>query len=243
MSYIIIVVISVLVIMTIVIFLILRRAIIDMDKKAKAYFTLKLEKYNDEVENKEEEKKEIVQEQKEEQKQTSDYKPSTVVYVEDNHDYEITNLMETLKKVDEKFSFNVEKVIQNFLDTKTTQTGKMRYLKLKRMQDYIKKIGVYKIIKTNDRKLEEKIIHDLRDIDEDILNQYLVGKKKLVVSDLLNYLEYEMGKCDPTVYVVVGDRSKNYNYIDKSIKTVYNPKVYKGIKIVYQNRMYDYSLS
>ena len=58
-----------------------------------------------------------------------------------------------------------------------------------------------------------------------------------------NYLDFEIGKYDPNVYVYVGDKSVNYDKLDKRIKTIYNSKIYKGIKIVYKNILYDFSLS
>ena len=35
----------------------------------------------------------------------------------------------------------------------------------------------------------------------------------------------------------------DYDKLDKRIKTIYNSKIYKGIKIVYKNILYDFSLS
>ena len=52
-----------------------------------------------------------------------------------------------------------------------------------------------------------------------------------------------MGKCDPTIYVYVGNNHYNYDYINKRIKTLYSDEIYKGIKIIYLNKLYDYSLS
>ena len=72
---------------------------------------------------------------------------------------------------------------------------------------------------------------------------YNLAKQNFEVEDFLNYIEYETSKCDPTVYIMVGEEKINFDYIDKRIKTVYSPKIYKGIQIIYKNKMYDYSLS
>ena len=83
----------------------------------------------------------------------------------------------------------------------------------------------------------------LRLIDEDIYNEFFLGKDEFNIEDFINYLDFEIGKYDPNVYVYVGDKSVNYDKLDKRIKTIYNSKIYKGIKIVYKNILYDFSLS
>ena len=35
----------------------------------------------------------------------------------------------------------------------------------------------------------------------------------------------------------------NYDYLSKYVKTVYSKDIYKGIRIVYRNKIYDYSLN
>ena len=69
------------------------------------------------------------------------------------------------------------------------------------------------------------------------------GRVGLSEEEFINYLDFEIGKYDPNVYVYVGDKSVNYDKLDKRIKTIYNSKIYKGIKIVYKNILYDFSLS
>ena len=44
-----------------------------------------------------------------------------------------------------------------------------------------------------------------------------------------------MGICDPTIYIVIGDEDEDYNHIDDRIETIYDEKVYKGVKIIYKN--------
>ena len=63
------------------------------------------------------------------------------------------------------------------------------------------------------------------------------------IEDFLNYVENEMGTCDPTIYVIVGGEDENYDKLDDRIKTIFDDRVYKGIKIIYKNKLYDYSLS
>ena len=63
------------------------------------------------------------------------------------------------------------------------------------------------------------------------------------MNDFLEYLEVEIRKSDPVIYIEVGDKDLNYDQWDARIKTVYNDKIYKGIRIRYQDKLYDYSLT
>ena len=48
---------------------------------------------------------------------------------------------------------------------------------------------------------------------------------------------------NPTITVYVGDKNESYDNLSKYIKTIYSKDIYKGIKIKYQNKIYDYSLN
>jgi hypothetical protein len=80
-------------------------------------------------------------------------------------------------------------------------------------------------------------------INEDIFNEYYSVSESFQVEEFCNYLDYEMGKCDPTIYVYVGEKDVDYNKLDKNIKTIYSKDIYKGLKILYLNQLYDFSLS
>ena len=71
---------------------------------------------------------------------------------------------------------------------------------------------------------------------------YMLTNEKINITKFLEYLEIEILKNDPTIYIEVGNKNVNYDYLNNKIKTIYNKKIYKGIKIYYRNRLYDYSL-
>ena len=43
--------------------------------------------------------------------------------------------------------------------------------------------------------------------------------------------------------VLVPNDKVNYDYIDKNINTKVSDGIYKGIKILYRNKVYDFSLN
>ena len=63
------------------------------------------------------------------------------------------------------------------------------------------------------------------------------------IENFIDYLDQLVDLNDPKVRIMVGNKSENYDHLSKNIETVYNDKIYRGIKIVYKNKVYDFSLS
>ena len=61
--------------------------------------------------------------------------------------------------------------------------------------------------------------------------------------DFIDYLNRLIELNDPTVTILVSSNKENYDYIDKKIKTKVSNSIYKGIKILYRNKVYDFSLN
>ncbi len=230
----------VLILMTLAIFFLLKYEVKKMNEKAKVYFTLKTQEYTSDVLEKEPKAviiKNIEEEKKEKEKSTS------VIYVDQKDDYVIDNLFSVMKHVDDKFSIDPISIIKKFINENVNNQDSYHYDKLIEMKDYINKVGIYNIVVNDDSNFIQDIKSHLRLIDEDIYNEFFLGKDEFNIEDFINYLDFEIGKYDPNVYVYVGDKSVNYDKLDKRIKTIYNSKIYKGIKIVYKNILYDFSLS
>lgn len=230
----------VLILMTLAIFFLLKYEVKKMNEKAKVYFTLKTQEYTSDVLEKEPKAviiKNIEEEKKEKEKSTS------VIYVDQKDDYVIDNLFSVMKHVDDKFSIDPISIIKKFINENVNNQDSYHYDKLIEMKDYINKVGIYNIVVNDDSNFIQDIKSHLRLIDEDIYNEFFLGKDEFNIEDFINYLDFEIGKYDPNIYVYVGDKSVNYDKLDKRIKTIYNSKIYKGIKIVYKNILYDFSLS
>ena len=63
------------------------------------------------------------------------------------------------------------------------------------------------------------------------------------IDGFIDYLNELMDLNNPNVYVYVGDKNLNYDYLSKYVKTIYSEDIYKGIKIMYRGLIYDYSLN
>ena len=239
-------IILVLILMTVVIFFILKNTVSNINEQGRVYFTLKLQQYEKEYNSKTTNEGHKGLEEKREVKNVKDIiggkKQGSLVYVDEKLDYQVSDLLALVKKIEQGFIIDNEEVVKKFIKEKTDKDNIKRYNKLKQVQDYILKIGVYQILTSNDEGFMETVESEIEKIDHKIYQKYIMTNDYFEIEDFLNYLENEIGTCDPTVYVIVGAEDENYDHIDERIETVYDEKVYKGIKIIYRNKLYDYSL-
>ena len=240
-------IIIVLVLMTVVIFFILKNTVANINEQGRVYFTLKLQQYEKEYEklnNNNEERNKGLEENKQTVRNISSIPRSgSLVYVDEKLDYQVSDLLSLVKKIEKGFIVDNEEVIKKFIEEKTEKESARKYKKLKEVKDYIMSLGIYHILTSNDEGYLEYVEREIERIDHKIYQRYIMSCDEFEIEDFLNYLENEMGTCDPTIYVVVGDQEENYDHIDERIQTIFDDKVYKGIKIIYKNRLYDYSLS
>ena len=155
--------------------------------------------------------------------------------------YEVDDIFKINKMIDEKFSLDYCDVIKKFIKNETIDDGLDRYKKLVYIRNFIDKNDLYNIMISGNNKIEN-IIHKLQNIDKEIYDEYSLYNNSFDLLDFINYVDIEISKVDPTIYVFVGQRNVDYHYLDDRIKTIYDEKIYKGIKIIYHNKVYDYSL-
>ena len=236
----------VLLILVIITFLFFKRIVNKVNEQAKLYFTLKLQEYDELVKEKEEKLKQIKKDtdNKEKSKETKeDISKTPVIVLEDNkRKYQVDDLLKTVKKVEDRFKIDSEKILKQFLNNKPTKEEMVRFNHLKKMKNVILKMGVYNIVTSTDENLLNELFDKLRMVDVDIVDAFALNTTNPTVEDFLNYLENELNKCDPHIYVEVGDKNVNFDYLSDRIVTEYNEKIYKGIMVIYRNKMYDYSL-
>ena len=60
--------------------------------------------------------------------------------------------------------------------------------------------------------------------------------------DFYGYVQEQSQLNDPVYYIHTG--SENENFVDTSgnVETVFDDEISEGIKIIYKNKMYDYSI-
>ena len=83
-------------------------------------------------------------------------------------------------------------------------------------------------------------------LDSNEYNIYLLFKDlngKFVIEDFVDYLDRLVDLNNPTITIYVSNKKENYDYLSKHIKTIVSDDIYSGIKIVYKDKVYDFSLS
>lgn len=238
-------VIIVLFVLTLVMVLLLKKIVKEINHQSKEYFALKLQDYDDLVEERE---KRLIELEKNKERirleeEGDNFQDAAVVCVSDKlPEYQVDGLLQKLKTIDEEFDLDNDKIVAMFLRENQIEENDRIYLELVSLKQYIGQYEIYRKL-SEDKHLLLELIQKLSPSSREKIEKYYLGTKRFSVNDFLEYLEVEIRKSDPVIYIEVGDKDLNYDQLDSRIKTIYNDKIYKGIRIRYQDKLYDYSLT
>lgn len=232
-------------------FFILKGTVKQINSQTKLYFVDKLQEYDYLINKKEEKLNNINQELREQEaKKVDEFNTNKKTTYE--FDYQIIDLLNKTKYQDKNI-FELNKKID--------ETFNIDYVGLlKRFLEYVKDDGTYEFcIKLRD-KFTSDVVYQLKimdiseqleylgsfldDLEFNIYKVYLgMAGKGACVDGFMEYLNELLDLNSPNVMVYVGSRNENYDYLSKYIKTIYSKDIYKGIRIIYRKRIYDYSLN
>lgn len=245
--------IAVLVIVGLVIFmfLILKGTVKKINSQTKLYFVDKLQEYDYLINQKEEKLNNINQEIREqeskkvddvvkERKNTYEF-DYQIIDLLNKTKYQDRNIFELNKKIDETFNIDYIGLLNHFLE-------------------FVKDDGTYEFCLGLKNKFTSDLVYDLKLMNieeqtkylEEFLNhtEYLIYSLYLKIADkqasidgFMGYLNELIDLNSPNVMVYVGSRTENYDHLSKYIKTIYSKDIYKGIRIIYRKKIYDYSLN
>lgn len=153
--------------------------------------------------------------------------------------YKQDRILSQAKKIEEEFDISNIDIIEDFLKNKVQEESDSLYQNLlfvKETLSHTSDTSLVKEISVND------ILKDMPQDVGNILRKKYSNQAKVRLMNVLEILDLEIKKNDPTIYIMVGDKDLSYDMVDNRIKTIYNKDIYKGIKIYYHNKMYDYSL-
>lgn len=232
-------------------FVILKKTVRIVNSQTKSYFVNKLQGYDDLIRDKESKLSEIDELIKDKEKgikednthndvKTGYAFDTNVIDLLNSTQYQDKNIFELNKKIDENFVVNYEELVKDFLALCDEDKDYDFCLNLR-------------------GKFSSDVIYDLKsmmsDKQEEELKEMLSNKEykvyeafKLVVSDhsidnFIDYLDQLVNLNNPKITILVGNKSENYDHLSENIETVFNDKIYRGIKIIYRNKVYDFSLS
>ena len=232
--------------MIVTIYFILKGIFSSINEKGKEYFALKLSEldkkkpHNDE--KKEEEKEEGTKTQVTVPEETNQNQGSIVLYQSKNvNNFDVKDVLQLVKKIDTKFNYDDRYIVEEFVKQTKNDNNTEKFNKLTEIKKLIEKTGIYNLLIANDESIE-KLKNDISNIDSDIILRYESINECFDVENFIAYIDIEIKKNDPFIYVMVGDKSVSFDDLGEKVKTIYKEEVYKGIKILYKGNIYDYSL-
>lgn len=229
--------------------LVLKNAVKTIDDKSKSYFVDKLKEYDYLIDEKEKRLSEL---ESELEKRKNGLKDNIVESSKPNYDFDSSiidlltetsyldkNIFAINKKIEEKFIINYEDLIKDFLSN-IKDDNKYDFclnLREKFTPDEIYKI---EIMLPDDR---EEYLKEFLSKEEYKVYEIFVASNKFNMEDFIDYLNRLIELNNPTVTILVPSKNINFDYIDKKINTKVSENIYRGIKILYRNKVYDFSLN
>ena len=178
-------------------------------------------------------------------KATTERNRQEIAYDIPTAQYREDSFFNTYKELKRKFKIDNEKTIKEFLEKhKTTQKDKKKYEILVRFRKQFTADTIYELLTLTGSEQYQIIKEVIKPKENEIiqLEKNFKNPSQFNISKLLDKIEQELKKCDPTVYVYVGDQNLNYNHLGENIKTRYYKNMSEGIIIHYKGKMYDYSI-
>lgn len=231
-------------------FFILKSTVKKINSQTKLYFVDKLQEYDYMIDDKLNQLNQINEEIKEkelkrEEQDTSadsnnyefDYK---IIDLLNKTVYQDKDFFELNKEIDEKFQLDSVGLVKKFLES-VHDEGTYQFcvdLRNKFTSDVVYKIKI--MLPANQISYLKKYLN------EEEFKVFDVYQKLVNQVDIDGFLDYLDELCDlnsPYILIYVGKKDENYDYLSKYIKTIYSKDIYRGIKIVYRKRIYDYSLN
>lgn len=231
--------------LTIILFLALKKLIDGITNDSKEYYFKKLQGYDAKLLEKEENSRNLDVTEVNEKEENNKRKISVTsldkdfLNVVNNTDYEVLNALKIANRVDEIFNIDEEKILKDFLSKCHVNDD---YKVYEMLQDRFSPNLIYKLKMLNREGQINAISKILTDKEYEVFNSYITTRKFKLDKFLLD-LDSVVKNNHPEIEVIVGNHSKNYDYLSPYIKTTYSDDIYKGMIIKYQDRIYDYSIN
>ena len=232
-------------------FLILKKTVGIVNAQTKSYFVNKLQGYDDLIQDKENKLLEIETQIKDKEKgikEEETLKSSNQRYAFDNNvidlfnatKYQDQNIFELNKKIDENFVVNYEELIKDFLTLCSDDTD---YEFCVNMRGKFDSSVIYKLKSMLKDDYEAELKTMLSKKEYKVYEAFKLVTSEDNVDNFIDYLDQLVDLNNPKVKILVGNKSENYDHLSEHIETVYSNRIYRGIKIIYKNKVYDFSLS
>lgn len=232
-------------------FFILKKTVGIVNSQTKSYFVNKLQGYDDLIKDKEDKLLEIETQIKDKEKgikEEETNKSNNLGYAFDNNvidllnatKYQDNNIFELNKKIDENFVVNYEELIKDFL---SLCDDKNDYEFCYNLRGKFDSDTIYNLKSMLPDVYEVELKNMLSNKEYKVYETFKLIESDNSIDNFIDYLDQLVDLNNPKIRILVGNKSENYDHLSKYIETVYNDKIYRGIKIIYRGKVYDFSLS
>lgn len=240
----------IIVILIALMFIILKKAVTKINTQTKAYFVDKLQAYDYLINEKEEKLNQIDKQIKDKElgiKEESQKKEKPTYAFDYNiidllteTRYQDQSLLELNRIIDEKFNYDYEKILRTFI---TLINKDNKYEFCVNFRNKFNSQTIYDLELLTDQELREKLEEILEEEEFQIYDTFTFVMEENNIEKFVEYLNQLVILNNPNITVLVGNSKENYDHISKYIQTKVSKEIYKGIKIIYQDRIYDFSLN
>ena len=250
MTILFIIAIIIIIVLVALMFLILKSTVKKINSQTKLYFVDKLQEYDYMIDDKLNKLNQINEEIKEKELKREEQDASAnskhydfdyqIIDLLNKTEYQDNNVFELNKQIEEKFKMDYVALLKKFLEN-VHDNGAFEFCKNLR-----KKFTSSEIYKLKIMLPEQQVEYLKKFLNEEeykIFDLYQKIETKPDIDGFLDYMNELIDLNNPGILVYVGNKEENYDYLSKYIKTVYSKDIYKGIKIIYQKKIYDYSLN
>lgn len=233
-----------------VMFMILKSTVNKINEQTKSYFVDKLQEYDYLIDEKEEKLDQIDKQIKDKELKNKIEKKEfhqnnyefdyNIINILNETKYQDKNIFEINKKLDSVFNIDYSKLISNFIKEETDDKNYKFCLELRNKFNPDK---IYSLKLLDKQDLEKELKEFLNEKEYKIYEIFKSITVKPTIDSFIDYLNELVDLNNPNIIIYVGNEQDNYDNLSKYITTKYSKDIYKGIKIVYKNKIYDYSLN
>ena len=141
---------------------------------------------------------------------------------------------------DENFVVNYEELVKDFL---TLCKDSKDYDFCLSLRGKFSSDVIYELKSRIPDEREEAIKMMLTEKEYKVYETFKLMTSDHTIENFIDYLDQLVDLNNPKVLIMVGSKNENYDHLSQYIETVFNEKIYRGIKIVYRSKVYDFSLS
>ena len=232
-----------------VMFMILKSTVTKINDQTKLYFVDKLQEYDYLIDEKEDrlnkidkqiKEKELKNEEEVEIRKDNYEFDYNIITLFNETKYQDKNMFELSKKLESEFNIDYSKLICSFINENADNENYEFCFELK---NKFNPTVIYELKLLTEPEMEEKLKEILNTKEYKIYEIFKSITERVTIENFIDYLNELLDLNNPYITVYVGNKNDNYDNLSKYVKTKYSADIYKGIKIVYKNKIYDYSLN